>query len=149
MATLIGTQEDFKDALKSLIELDFAAVAAYQEAIQCLQDEECESKLRDFKEDHERHITALSTVVENLDQQPPSNAGIKQFFSQGRVMFANLMGDKAVLKAIKSNEDDAFVAYERLNEHPGKISDSELALKHGLEDVRRHREWLKNILDTL
>ena len=69
---------------------------------------------------------------------------MKQILTQGKVVFANLLGDKAILKAMKTNEDDTNVAYERLNSHPGKLTEAIMALEQGLRDERRHRAWLIN-----
>lgn len=39
MATLVGTQKNFADALKALIELDYDAIEAYKAAIDRLENE--------------------------------------------------------------------------------------------------------------
>ncbi len=66
MATLVGTQGNFQDAVKELIELDYDAVEAYEAAINRLESQEYITKLREFKADHEKHI---KNFTEHLRQQ--------------------------------------------------------------------------------
>lgn len=146
MATLVGIQKDFREALESLIELDYAAVASYEEAIECLKFFEYKKKLKEFQKDHERHIKEFSEIVRKMGHEPPTSAGIKQLFTQGKVVFANLIGDKAVLKAMQSNENDTNTAYERLNEHLGKTKETVEFLQRGLEDERKHRQWIEQAI---
>lgn len=143
MTTMVGMQKEFVDALKSLVELDYAAIASYEEAIEHIKDQECKKKLKEFSDDHSRHVKDLSEVLRDLNQEAPKSAGIKQIFTQGKVMFANLIGDKAILKALKMNEDDTNTAYERVNEHPNKSAYASDPLKRGLEDERKHRAWIE------
>ena len=142
MVTFVGTQEEFWEAIESLVELDYAAIASYQEAIESVENVEYRRKLEAFRQDHERHIKECSALLKEQGKEDPTSAGIKQIFTQGKIMFANLMGDKAILKALKNNEDDTNTAYERLNLHPGKTYEASNILAKGLEDEQRHRSWL-------
>ena len=144
--TLVGTQKDFREALENLIELDYAAAASYQEAIEHLKYAEYKRKLKEFQHDHERHIKEFGEIIRKMGHEPPTGAGIKQLFTQGKVMFANLIGDKAILKAMKSNEDDTNTAYERLNDHIGKTEETRELLRRGLEDERKHRQWIEQAI---
>jgi len=149
MVALFGIQNDFRDAIQSLIKLDYAAVAAYQEAIEHLEKQEYKDKLAEFKNDHERHISELSSVFKTMGGIPPKSAGIKQLFTQGKVVFADLLGDKAILKAMKSNEDDTNQAYYNINKHPDITNEAIDALEAGLEDERKHRAWIVSALAKL
>jgi rubrerythrin len=149
MVTLVGTQKNFIDALKSLIKLDYAASASYREAIEHIKSAEFKSQLKEFKADHDRHIKELSDIAQELGYEPPEGAGLKQLLTQGKVMFAELIGDKAILMALKTNEDDTNVAYERLNDHPQKFLEAEKSLKQGLADERKHRAWIEKTIKSL
>ena len=149
MAALISNKEDFREAIDSLIELDYAAVAAYQEAIDHLKDQTCREKLSEFKKDHERHIRELGALVIKMGGEPPTGAGFKKVLTQGKVMIADLMGDKAILIAMRSNEDDTNAAYAAINKHPRITSEAIDILVRGLEDEKMHREWIVKTLEQM
>lgn len=146
MATLVGTQDKFVDALISLAELDIAAAKAYEEAITHLKSQDYKQALQKFKEDHERHVRELSDLLRELGEKPPASGGVKELFTQGKVVFANLLSDEAILRAMNSNEDDTNTAYERMSSHKGKTDKAEAILKQGLEDERKHRTWIETTL---
>jgi len=149
MTTSVGSQKDFIEALMNLVELNYAVTASYKEAIEHIKDEECKNKLKDFNVEHEIHIKELSEILKDLGKEPPKSAVIKQLFTQGKIMFANLIGDKAILRALKTNEDDTNTAYERMNGHPNKAAYATDPLKRGLDDEKQHRIWMEKKLEEL
>jgi len=67
--------------------------------------------------------------------------------TQGKVLLAGLTGDRAVLKAMKSNEDDTNQAYERAASNdvvPARLRD---VLRACLADERRHRSYIEEELE--
>jgi len=143
MATLVGMQSEFSSALKDLIELDYDAIEAYETAINRLESEAYKNQLKDFAEDHKRHVRELTNLLERHNEDAPTSASLgKQWLTKGKVVLANLIGDEAILAAMKSNEEDTNTAYERMNERDDKWEDSLDILRRGLEDERRHRAWL-------
>ena len=56
------------------------------------------------------------------------------------------MGDEAILQAVRINEAETNTAYERAVKFSGLPSNTQDVLQRGLEDERRHCEW---ILQTL
>ena len=52
--------------------------------------------------------------------------------TKGKVVLGGLIGDNAVLQAMKTNEDDTNTAYER-----------------ALGDERRHRDWMVETIRLL
>lgn len=147
MVTFVGTQDNFLEALKDLLELDYAALEAYEAAIERLETPAYREKLVEFRDDHEQHIEQLSTLLKKNNWEAPKNGSVgKQIVTTGKVILANIMGDNAMLKAIKSNEIDTNKAYERMIVHPGKWPDAEDILKKGLGDEKRHMLWLKRII---
>lgn len=145
MVTLVGTQTDFADVLKDLVELDYDAVEAYQAAINRINNHTYKLKLAEFKADHERHIKELTDVLINHGERLPKGPSIgKQWLTKGKVVIATLMGDDAILLAMKSNEGDTNTAYERVNSREDKWPDSRDIIKRGLDDERRHKAWLES-----
>jgi uncharacterized protein (TIGR02284 family) len=144
MVTMVGMQGDFASALKDLVELDYDAVEAYEAAINRLDDEEYKDVLKTFKEDHERHISELSDVLREHGETPPKSASVgKQWLTKGKVLLGNMIGDDAILAAMKSNEVDTNTAYERMSIHDKIWDSAKDIIKAGLEDERRHKDWFE------
>lgn len=146
MVTLVGTQTNFIDALRELVELDYDAVAAYEAAINRIESEVYKEKLNEFKADHERHIQEISNILSKHNEEAPEGPSSKQWLTQGKVVIANLMGDEAILRAMLTNEVDTNTAYERMNEREDEWSDIQDILKKGLEDEKRHKQWIEECL---
>jgi rubrerythrin len=148
MVTLVGTQTNFADSIRELLELDFAAVEAYDAAINRLETEDYKSHLKGFKSDHGRHIKELSDLLRKHREEVPQDlSSTKQWLTQGKVFLANLIGDDTILRAMLSNECDTNTAYERMNERNDIWSDALETLRRGLDDERRHKQWLENTLE--
>ena len=138
---------DFFDALYRVIELDFDAIKAYQTAIDRLGDEGYRETLEQFKEDHQRHINDFSNYLREQGKKFPVEADVKSILTQGKVMIAGLTTDRAILRAMRSNEEDTNQAYERILSHPDRPEGLEQSLDKALQDERRHRDWLSQEID--
>lgn len=143
MATLVGTQKEFADALSALIELDYDAVSAYETAIDKVKHQDIRGKLEDFKNDHRRHIDELGDVLSAHGHLPPTGPDMKSLLASGKAAIAQLFGDKALLGAMITNENDTNTAYQRMNERNDCWPDAVPALKKGWDDEIRHRNWMK------
>lgn len=149
MVTFVGMQEDFTKALKELIELDRAAIEAYETAIERLESQEYRDKLGEFKQDHERHVREVSDLLQNQGEDAPEQRDwTKELLATGKVMMANLVGDNAILRAMKSNEIDTNTAYERMDNHSNKWPEADNIIKQGLRDEKRHKAWLETVLSS-
>lgn len=142
MTTMVGKQSKFEDALYELCELDYDAIEAYQAAIERLEKKEYVEKLQEFKVDHQRHVSDITSLLNKHQAKAPTGPDAKQYLTKGKVILANLMGDEAILKAMLTNEEDTNIAYERLNDHAGKWEDSETILNQGLADEKKHKQWI-------
>jgi uncharacterized protein (TIGR02284 family) len=147
MVTMAGKQKDLIDALNSLIELDFDAVQAYEAAIERLESKKSQNKLGAFCEDHRRHTVELSEEVRKLGKQPKDKADIKAVLAKGKVVLAGLIGDRAILTAMKTNEDDTNAAYEYAVSRQDTSADLRAILERNLADERRHRAWIEAELE--
>ena len=146
MTTLVGTQGDFATAVKELIELDFDAVEAYETAINRLDNQTYIEKLTEFKDNHQRHIKELSELLRRHDEEAPTGPSLaKQWLTKGKVVLANLIGDDAILGAMNSNETDTNTAYERMHARDDQWDDAVDIIRRGLEDEKRHKQWLESI----
>lgn len=148
MATLVGTQKNIIKLLNELIELDFDAVEAYQVAIDKLDVAADQAQLTAFMEDHRRHIRELQQFVVGMGDKPATAADVKAVLTKGKVFLGGIFGDRAILLAMRTNEDDTNTAYERAakrDDLPGAVRD---AVLRNLADERRHRAYLQQRLDT-
>jgi bacterioferritin (cytochrome b1) len=146
MVTFVGNQEDFSEALKELLELDYSAVDAYEAAIERLENPGYQQKLEEFKGDHERHIQEISSLLSKNHQDVPEKGSLgKQLLATGKVVLANMMGDNTILQAMKSNEIDTNTAYERMRDHKNKWPEAEDIISRGLNDEKKHKEWLESM----
>ncbi len=146
MATTVGTQDRFMDALYQLCQLDFDTVEAYEAAINRLDNTEYSNQLAIFKADHEQHIRNITAILTKHNVKAPQGPGVKSLLADGKVVMANLFGDEAILKAMLTNEQDTNTAYERLNSRSDGWVDARDILRRGLEDERRHKAWIEATL---
>ncbi len=74
---------------------------------------------------------------------------MKSMLTTGKVKLAGLMGDKAIIQAMKTNEDDTNTAYERATKFKDAPPQVHATLERNREDERRHRDWMVETLDRL
>jgi rubrerythrin len=143
MATRLGTQKSIVEMLEQLTLLHYDAIEAYKTAIDRLNGAEAKIALTGFKADHERQVKELSDQLVALATTPPRGPDVKSILTSGRVLIGSLMGDRAVLMAMKTNEDDTNRAYERASSRDDLPESLRELMKKNLEDERRHRVWLE------
>jgi bacterioferritin (cytochrome b1) len=149
MATLVGTQKKFIDAIKKLIELDYDAAEAYKIAYEKLENIDYKHQVKIFREDHERHIELLNKILVYHNENMVKGPDLKKWLTKGKVFLSNLIGDDiAILKAMHSNEIDTNTAYERINSYENKFQDAVKILEDGLADEKKHKQWLETIIST-
>lgn len=135
--------------LKELIHLDYDAIEAYEAAIERLENADFKARLGEYRDDHRRHTENLGAHLRALGEEPPSGPDLKRILTEGKVVIAGLAGDKAVLGAMKMNEDVTNKTYEEALEHADASADIRATLAANLEDERRHRAWIEATLDRL
>jgi Domain of unknown function (DUF2383) len=106
MVTAVGIDSDLEILLGDLIQLDYDAAAAYQAAIDRIEDISYREVLTEFRLDHLRHTRDLGELLATMGKPPPTDADVKGMVTQGKVLIGGLLGDKAILQAIKTNEED-------------------------------------------
>lgn len=146
MTTFVGTQAHFIDAMKSLVELEYDMVEAYQAAINRIESAEYKQKLQEFMDDHKRHISDLSALIRDHGDTPPTSPSTaKQWLVKGKVVIAGLVGDKTILAAMADNEKDSKKAYERMLEYQDQWQGAKEVLKKGLADENHHKDWFDRV----
>lgn len=84
-----------------------------------------------------------------LGIEAPTEGDMKQMLTTGKIAFADLMGDAAILKAMKTNEDDTVTAYERAIRHEDAIPASKAFFMTAHQDEEKHRAWMETTAKTL
>jgi uncharacterized protein (TIGR02284 family) len=146
MTTLVGRQKNVVDALDGLIELGLDATEAYEVAVERIEDLDDKDALRSFRDDHERQVRELQSLVSELGGIPSTAPDFKRVLTKGKVALGSLVGDRLVLLALKSNEEDMLVAYGRLIAHADVTTHGRDLLRRGLEDERRHHAYFERRL---
>lgn len=149
MVTMVGTESELVDLLMDLMKLDYDAIDAYNSAIKKLKNSSLADQLRDFRDDHARHTKNLRPFVHELGGKAPTEGDMKSLLTTGKVAMGALMGDKAILMAMKTNEDDTNTAYERAVSHKGVTPELKRILSSNLADERRHRTWIEQTMKNM
>lgn len=143
----MGSEKVIKN-LNDLIELDYDAIAAYQQAIDRIDTDAYKTKLSEFLDDHQRHVEELSSLVKNEGGDPSKEGDAKKVLTQGKVVLADMAGDKAILKAMKTNEEQTTTKYQKAVDD-GYSQEVQTVLEKGLADERRHKAWIEETIDKL
>lgn len=143
MATTVGNESRFEDLVTNLIYLERDAIAAYDSSIEKLSDPTLSTQIADFKADHLQHLDVLQEMAAESGAEAPLEGDAKQMLTTGKIALANLMGDAAILKAMRTNEEDTVTAYERAAAHQDAQPKSRAFFEKALADERRHREWMQ------
>ncbi|WP_295888124.1 ferritin-like domain-containing protein [uncultured Thiohalocapsa sp.] len=125
------------------------AIAAYEAAIERIDDGQSKERLAEFMADHQKHTENLGEHLSGMGEEVPTKGDVKGMLTKGKVVMADLMGDKAILQAMKTNEDDTNSAYEQAMNHNDSPAELQTVLRSNLEDERRHREWMEQRISEL
>lgn len=149
MVTMVGNESTINDLVTNLISLEFDAIAAYDSCIERLENPQLSSQIAAFKQDHLQHLDVLREMAREIGTEAPVEGDMKQMLTTGKIALADLMGDAAILKAMKTNEDDTVTAYGRAAVHKDAIPKSRAFFEKALKDEERHRAWMDNTARTM
>lgn len=134
--------------LQELVNLDYDAIEAYDEAIKRLDDAETGTKLAEFREDHVRHTENIGNILRNLGEEVPAGPDAKSLLTEGKVVIADLAGDKAILKAMVMNEKVTNKTYEKALKVDGLDAAMQQTLSQNLADEERHKTWIESRIEA-
>jgi hypothetical protein len=69
--------------------------------------------------------------------------------TKGKVVIAGLMGDRAILEAMRSNEDDTVTAYDRAAKFHDAPPNATKVLERGRQDEHHHCSWILSTLKMM
>lgn len=149
MVTTTGNESTIQKLVENLILLERDAIAAYESTIERLSDRALSEQVAEFLRDHIQHLEVLKEIASETGARMPAEGDMKQMLTTGKVAMADLFGDGALLKAMKTNEDDTVTAYERASSHQDAIPKSKAFFEKALDDERRHRDWMQKTAEAL
>lgn len=133
------------EELNRLIHLDYDAVGAYDAAIERIDVESIAARLREFREDHRRHIQDLSDAVRRLGGTPPEHADAKGVILKGFTAITSMMGTEAALRAMQGNEKLTNSHYQNALRRPWS-EDLRTLLERNIRDEQRHLAYIEDAL---
>ena len=148
MATTVGNEDNINDLVKALLNLEQDAMEAYEEIVERLENKTYAEKVESFRQDHIRHIEELTQVASGLGDEKPDGS-MKSILTAGKVVLADIMGDEAILKAMKTNEDDTVTAYDRAVKNDCCTPALQAICEQALADERTHRDWMRDTAERL
>ncbi len=146
MAKMITNAAQIIKQLNALIALDFDAIEAYEAAIARLNELSDKAQLTRFLGDHQRHLVDLVPLVREFGGEPTTKADFKKVLVKGKVVLAGLAGDRAVLEAMKSNEEATTKTYRNAIEDHEFPDHARAVLERNFADEQRHLAWIEQRL---
>lgn len=139
-------EKEVIEKLNDLIKLDHDAVNAYEEAIKRIDINEVSMRLREFQNDHRRHIDDLSEAVRQHGGTPASKPSIKGFFLKQMTSISSSMGNQQALKAMQANETLTNKTYSEAIKKNWPASVRPIIEKN-YQDEQRHLNQIKEWVD--
>lgn len=149
MVTMVGNESDFSKLVKDLIYLEHDAIAAYESTIERLDDKTLGAKVAEFHQDHLQHLSTLNEIAAEAGTDAPEKGDMKQMLTTGKVALADIFGDKSILKAMRSNEEDTVTAYESASQHEEARPQTKAFFMKAHQDEVRHRAWFETTAEQL
>lgn len=135
--------------VNTLIQLDIDAVHAYEQAIRNIGIEEIRSRLTEYKEDHQRHVSELSSHVRSNGGEPPEfSPDFKGFLIQGFTALRSSTGTVGALKAMLMNEKLTNKKYSEAMEWDVP-SEAMSIIQKNYSDEQRHLEFVQEKLQEI
>ena len=102
MVTMVGNESSIEKLVTNLIYLERDAIAAYESTIERLDDKTLSRQVESFRQDHLQHLDVLNEMARELAIDAPTEGDMKQMLTTGKIAMADMMGDGAILKAMKT-----------------------------------------------
>jgi rubrerythrin len=153
--TTQGTQHEpstaeVLDGLNDLLKLNHDAVAAYDIAIERLEDPDHASQISGFRADHQRHIAELNDQITRRGGTPENRPHRTAPLKEGLQKVGSLGGDRGTLIAWRINELQVRTKYDSYASKAGTWPDD---LKPMIDrqalDEERHYQWVVDLLQRL
>jgi len=137
------------ETVLKLIQLNIDVAAAYDQALDEIDDAIMRSRLIDFQKAHRRHAEELSNSMRTLGVAPPKAAkDFKGFFMEAFAAVSGFAGMKGALKALKTTEKIAAQFYSEIVSEDLPAEIKEFVRSH-FTDERIHLDYIDSNLEAL
>ena len=133
------------ERINDIIAIDIDAVESYQQAIERVDVEFLRMRLREFQQDHERHIRELSQIVQRMGGSPRTRPDIKGFLAKGFTAVTSMMGNEAALRAMQGNEVLSNRSYKTALGEDWS-DDVRAIIERNYQDEQRHLAFIEDAL---
>jgi rubrerythrin len=137
------------EVLMALAQLDLESALAYDAAAELVDDGELAQQLREFAEDHRRHLQGIGRVLAR-----EGGEGLEAPGSKATGLLAELtrisgpLGEEALVLTLLANEQITNLTYEDALAYEWG-GDEERMLERFRADEERHMRWLSDRHDVL
>lgn len=143
-------EQTIESVVNDLIQLDIDASVAYEQAIAEIEEKDIKQQLTRFREDHERHISELSSLLESLGGKPiEKSQDIKGYIIEGMTKIQSMMGTKNALRAMITNEKITNKKYAAALEFSGFTREVRQLIRDNYQDEQRHLKYVEEKLEEL
>lgn len=145
---MVMDRDDAFEKLGDLLQLDFDAVDAYNEAIEKIDQEDVRTQLGKYRDDHQRHVSELTEIIRAMGGVPPEpKRDFKGMLIEGMTALRSSMGTDSALKAMRTNEKMTNRTYERAMEWDVSTEAHDF-IRRGFEDERQHLAYIEQALSV-
>ncbi len=114
MPTTVAQAGPEAQVVERAIALEYDCLAAYSEAAKLAQEPSLAQTLQQFAADCKRHIGLWQDRLKRMSSHEGKPSIITEPLNRGKVKMSSLLGDKAIMVAIKNNAADTCSAYEQV-----------------------------------
>lgn len=145
---MVMERDEAVDKLGDLLKLDVDAIHAYDDAIEKIDLEDVRTQLGKFRDDHQRHVSELTTLIRGMGAEAPTpDRDFKGYFIEGMTSMRSAMGTDSALKAMRQNEQLTNRRYEDAMSW-ALPTDAHEFIRRGYEDERKHLAYIEQALSV-
>lgn len=133
-------------SLLRLLQIDREALATYQAAAKRLEGAEVRRGLEGFVADCRRHLDELERCAHAGAPPDEQATQERQLLRAGRMMLAQVLGDRAVLRTLRDVVRIGTAAYAEALADGSLGPSARAVVARAARDERRHRRWLRHAL---
>jgi rubrerythrin len=138
-----------EEVLASLALLDLESALAYEAAVEIASDVEIRRTLREYSEDHRRHVEALNRTLEQLGEGAlAARDSDRMPLLAGLARISGPIGPEALALSLLANEQLTNLSYEDALAYQWD-EQNERMLEGFRADEERHMRWLSDKHDEL
>jgi uncharacterized protein (TIGR02284 family) len=137
------------DILKSLVQLDIDAVAAYSQALEHIENPHISENLNKYMRDHQQHIDNLSQILRlNGEEAPEVSKDFKGFLIEEFTSLRSVTGDEGALKAMHGNEKLTNKKYKQAVDDLVAETDVIATVESNYRDEQEHLSYIEGALEA-